>query len=84
MQDTIAGNKNAGNVMRKKTPREHKMPNENAAQDTLACTSLAHCTVNDSTRACLKVRIVTKTTADEDCLNGIRKGVCLKCPCYVR
>jgi len=40
MQDTIAGNTNAGNVMRKKTPREHNMPNENAAHDTLACTSL--------------------------------------------
>jgi hypothetical protein len=37
MQDTIAGNKNAGNVMRKKTPSEHSMPNENAAQDTFAC-----------------------------------------------
>jgi hypothetical protein len=60
MQDTIAGNKNAGNVMRKKTPREHKMPNENAAQDTLACTSLAHYAVNDATRVCLKVRIITR------------------------
>ena len=40
MQDTTAGNKNAGNVMRKKTPREHKMPNENAAHDTIAYTTL--------------------------------------------
>lgn len=37
MQDTTAGNKNAGNVMRKKTPSEPRMPNENAAQDTFAC-----------------------------------------------
>jgi len=36
MQDTIAGNTNAGKVMRKNTPREHSMPNENAVQDTFA------------------------------------------------
>lgn len=37
MQDTMAGNKNAGKVMRKNTPREHIIPNEKAAHDTFAC-----------------------------------------------
>jgi len=40
MQDNIAGNKNAGNVIRKKKPREHKTPSENADQDRPAYTSL--------------------------------------------
>jgi len=47
MQDTTAGNKNAGNVMRKNTPKDPNTPNANADHDTIA-------------RVCLKMRMVTR------------------------
>jgi hypothetical protein len=58
MQDTIAGNTNAGNVMRKKTPREHNMPNENAVHDTFAWPSERY--ERWRTRVCLNRKIVTR------------------------
>ena len=64
MQDTTAGNKNAGKVMRKKTPRELSIPNENADHDTVAWSQSSKNWQNPSV---LELDDRYKTTADEHC-----------------
>lgn len=47
MQDIAAGSKNAGKVMRKKTPREANMPSADAANDTLVYITLDSISIFD-------------------------------------
>ena len=68
MQDTIAGNKNAGNVIRKNTPREHNIPNENAAHDTIACVR-QYPLPRESNPSMLKIEDCDKTATHKYSLN---------------
>jgi len=86
MQDTTAGNKNAGNVMRKNTPSEHSMPNENAAQDTVAYTlrqRVGNLFMNQNL-SMLEGQDGHKTTTDKYGLYRVGESMGLEGPRHVR